>query len=427
MTRLHASKTLGQAPEKPDAGRRLLFLHTGWRSAGTWIWSRCREQAGVHAFYEPLHERLAWLRPADITALRPGAWASNHSDTAPYFQEYGALLRLGTSGVPLYRRRFAFDRFFLSPEEDDAELEAYLVSLLMAAEPGETATLKFCRSLGRVGWMERRFGRALHVVVLRDPVSQFASIQALLTGQRNRYFSIAPLMVLASNAAHPLVRQATAALGVRPPELHSDDLAYVTETCWRHVRRAGPGERYRQFLAFWAATTLHALHSDAAVLETGRLGHDAAYRAEMEALLSRAAGPGLSLAPRAGAVRGIHTPGRAPLPQSAELEEAHLAACVLIRACGGALPVARAQMLLGLLAGDTFAYSRAVPDLNFTATLFTPAESLLVRPNRGVARRIATFALVLLARALQPARRLHGQLVRWQRRRVPGRSADQIT
>ena len=312
MTRLHASERLGQAPTAPGAGQAA-FLHTGGRSAGTWIWSRCREQPGVHAFYEPLHERLAWLRPADISALRPGNWASNHSATAPYFEEYGALLRPGVSGLPLYRGRFAFDRFFLSPDDEDAELQAYLDGLLSAVGPGRAGVLKFCRSLGRVGWMERHFPGARHAVLLRDPASQFASAQALLTGQRNRYFSVAPLMVLARNAANPLVRQANAALGVRPPELHSDDLAYVTETCWRHVRRSPLGERYRQFLAFWAATALQALDSQALLIESGRLAHDHAYRQTVEGWLRGVAGPGVNLAARDGSFREERACARAPL------------------------------------------------------------------------------------------------------------------
>ncbi len=425
MTSLHASRIVGQAPAAPGAATPAIFLHTGWRSAGTWIWSRCREQAGVHAFYEPLHERLAWLRPADIAALRPSNWASNHSETAPYFQEYGTLLRTGTSGVPLYRRRFAFDQFFLSPDEGDAELEAYLHGLLSSARPGQGAVLKFCRSLGRVGWMERRFPQALHVLLLRDPASQFASAQALLAGQRNRYFAVAPLIVLARNAAHPLVRQANAAMGVRPPELHSDDLAYVTETCWRHVRRSGPAERYRQFLAFWAATALHALQSGATVLEPSRLGQDTAYRADTEACLGRIAGPGLSLAPRLGLSRDAHAPIRSPHLAMAELDDAHLAASVLIRACGGALPGHRLEMLLSLLAGDRLLPARRAPPASQASDWAALTER---RPSGtpGVGRRLLTLAQVLAARALQPVRRLHGRVVRWQAR-LPGRSADQIT
>ena len=427
MTRLHASDSLEQGPATPGSATPAIFLHTGWRSAGTWIWSRCREQPGVRAWYEPLHERLAWLRPADIAALRPGAWASNHSETAPYFQEYGALLRGGTSGVPLYRRRFAFDHFFLAPEEADPELEAYLHALLAAAEPGSGGVLKFCRSLGRVGWMERRFPHALHVLLLRDPASQFASAQALLAGQRNRYFSVAPLMVLARNAAHPLVRQANAALGVRPPELHSDDLAYVTETCWRHVRRSSQGERYRQFLAFWAATALHALHSDAVVLESGKLAQDAAYRGEMEVLLGRVAGPGLSLAPRAGlSPREGRSQRRAPLLSAAELEEAHLAASVLIQAWAGTLKDERAGIVTGLLTGDRLhSLAQAIPAGRKNAWT-VPVETRPTLARGGVWRRLLTFAQVQAARALQPVRRMHGRVARWQNR-LPGRSADQIT
>ena len=50
---------------------RGIFLHTGWRSAGTWVWSRFRALQTVTAFYEPLHPILGDLTAADIPAFEP--------------------------------------------------------------------------------------------------------------------------------------------------------------------------------------------------------------------------------------------------------------------------------------------------------------------------------------------------------------------
>ncbi len=311
-------------------GARAVFLHTGWRSAGTWIWTRCREQARVHGLYEPLHEHLGRLKAADMSSLRPDSWASNHSQTAPYFQEYIRLLTPGRRGLALHRRRFAFERFFLAPQDEDAELEAYLGGLLAASGPDRVSVLKFCRSLGRVGWMERRFPQAMHAVVLRDPVTQWASALALLTEARNRYFTVAPLMALACNAQHPLVREALSALGVRTPALHSQDLAYVTETCWRHLRRQDDFARYRLFLAFWTATALHALRSRALVVDPVRLVADGSHRAAVEAAFRSEIGQAFSLGSRPGSAHP-GTARRVPSLPASLRHEAHCAAADMVR------------------------------------------------------------------------------------------------
>ena len=76
-----------------------IFLHTGWRSAGTWVWSRFRALQTVTAFYEPLHPILGDLREADIPALEP-TWTSGHPTlTAPYFTEYRPFIQDNMHGV----------------------------------------------------------------------------------------------------------------------------------------------------------------------------------------------------------------------------------------------------------------------------------------------------------------------------------------
>jgi hypothetical protein len=70
-----------------------IFLHTGWRTVGTWLWSRFRMVEGTRCLYEPLHEDLATLSRDDIARLRADNWASRHPDLAhPYYDEYADLL-----------------------------------------------------------------------------------------------------------------------------------------------------------------------------------------------------------------------------------------------------------------------------------------------------------------------------------------------
>ena len=376
-----------------EQGRQAIFLHTGWRSGGTWLWGRCREQPGVHALYEPLHEQLGWLRPADIRRLRPGSWASNHSETPPYFNEYESLLLPGKRGVPHYRQRFAFERFFLDPDDEDPELEAYLAYLLGAAPAGLVCVLKFCRSLGRTAWLQRRFPNALHAVVIRDPVAQWASAQRLLTVQRNRYFAIAPLLVLARNATHPLVHEATGALDVRLPQLHSPDVAYGIEACWRHARGTSEEQRYRGFLAFWTACSIQALSSGAQVIDAKKTAMDPVHRRHAETALAAKLGQAIDLRSRIA-----NDPYRA-----AWLDAAHQAASALVRANNSTRTPSRLSLMLGYLHTAS-----AVPPARAEAAK-APAMPV---PSRTRLQRMVTSFAVLIARTLQPIRRMNGALTR---------------
>ncbi len=375
-----------------------VFLHTGWRSGGTWLWSQCRDKPGVRGFYEPLHEGIADLRAADIARLRPGAWRSSHGDTAPYFQEYSNLLHPGGRGVLRYQRRFAFDGFFLDPEADDPELEAYLDGLLDSqAALGRVAVLKFCRSLGRVGWLERRFPDALHAVVLRRPLAQWNSCRRLLQQKRNRYFTNAPILVLARNADHPWVKQVCDALGVWLPALHSTDMDYGMEMVGWHVRRLPTAELYRAFLAYWTVTAVSALRSEALVIDTALLADSDDHRAAVEAALAGKIGARIDLRARAEARFTLDGPG-AP-----DMAAAHGTAAACVSALGHDLDPARLDVLMRLLDEPGLPVPQAGRRVSARRW---PAQ----RPA-GVARRAHTAVMVAFARMLQPLRRLHGDFV----------------
>ncbi len=371
-----------------------VFLHTGWRSGGTWIWSRCRAFAHVHGYYEPLHEHAARFRRRDVETMRPGSWQSNHSETAPYFEEYRDLIPPRGRGVALYEPRFAFDGFFRAADDAaDPALETYLASLMVQpAAEGRLPVLKFCRSMGRVGWFERRFPASLHAVILRNPVAQFQSGQRLLLEQRNRYFALAPLLVLARNAQHPAVRAAALAFGVNVPVLHSDDMDYVVEVCWLHVRRISPAERYRGFLAFWTLCAIAALDSEALVIDLDAIAKDLEHRRDVEMALQAAIGEPVQLVPRAQSASDLASP-------PAGWREAHGAAEALVLKHHDRLSPERMEIILEKLAGGIPATWPA-PRL--------PGSSL----SQSLVRRSLTAAEVQIARAMQPLRRLHGSLVR---------------
>jgi hypothetical protein len=375
-----------------------VFLHTGWRSGGTWIWARLRAQPGVRAFYEPLHDVLATLDRAQIARETPDAWNSRHGGQAPYFAEYAPLLRQ-PRGVRAYDPRFAHEPYFLDPDAQDRPLHHYLDSLLHAAA-GQVPVFKFCRSLGRVAWMQRRFPDALHAVLLRDPVAQWASVTAQLAAG-NRFFAAAPLLVLARNREALAVREAVERFGLRLPALPASRRDLDPELCWRHAARFDEAARYRLFLAFWTITAISALSSDAMIIDADRLAADQAHGDAVAQALRAHTGTGVSLDTSV-------PPSRAQIPAGGQA--AHAAALALLHARKPALPPPSFALIEAKLSRPAEPPASPEPAAGAPPG-WRDAEAADAASRL---RRALYFALI---GASMPLRRLHGQIALQNRKK----------
>ena len=257
-----------------------VFLHTGWRSAGTWVWSRLRALDKVTGFYEPLSNVLADLSVADVSASRPTLTSGHPPLAAPYFEEYRPLLRDGVRGVAGYRKRFGIDRFASVPDAEFPALQAYLQALSdCSAGQAKVPVFKFCRSSGRLPWLKRAFPQAMHVAVLRNPAAQFASGWLLNQQWNNPFFVAAPFRVLGLNQSEPVVRQAIEACGVSlPPIAPASDDAYAM-ACEHYARSAEGNNAYRAFVALWTLCALRMSDGVDLLVDIDRLGQSRDYAA----------------------------------------------------------------------------------------------------------------------------------------------------
>ncbi|SIT48545.1 conserved hypothetical protein [Paraburkholderia ribeironis] len=264
--------------------KQAVFLHTGWRSAGTWVWSRLRELDAATGFYEPLSNVLAELSLADISASRPTLTSGHPPLAAPYFDEYRPFLQQGARGVAGYSKRFSIDRFASMPDAEFPALQAYLRNLCeRTVERGSVPVFKFCRSSGRLPWLKRAFGQAMHVGVLRNPASQFASGWLLSQQWSNPFFVAAPFRVLGLNQSDPLVRQALDACGVSlPPAASMSDDAYAL-ACEQYARTAEGNNAYRAFVALWILSALRVAQGVDLLVDIDRLGQSRDYAADLRA------------------------------------------------------------------------------------------------------------------------------------------------
>jgi hypothetical protein len=237
------------------------------------LWSAFRRKDEVLGLYEPLNQSLATLTLRTLSTMRPAASKSRHpGDQRPYFEEFAPLFSTHTPGVPGYRPGFAYETFFMAPDEELPELRHYIESLLQLVQTsGKIPVIKFCRSLGRVGWMRQNFPDAAHIFVMRDPRSQWLSAWRLSREDNNPHHLLTPIRILVLHHEHPLVAAVLKALRIGPgdfvlPTPH----AAVCEA----VRKTPAHLLYRGFLAFWVLTAFLAFPECDATLETQRLNAD---------------------------------------------------------------------------------------------------------------------------------------------------------
>lgn len=271
--------------QEPSSGlKQAVFLHTGWRSAGTWIWSRLRELDTVTGFYEPLSGVLADLSFADVSDLRPTLTSGHPPLDSPYFDEYRPFLQERARGVAGYRKQFNIDRFASAPDADFPVLRAYLQELFEhTAAQGRVPVFKFCRSSGRLPWLRQAFTQVMHVGVLRNPASQFASGWLLSRQWSNPFFVAAPFRVLGMNQADPLVRQVIEVCGVSlPPVAPTSDDAYAM-ACEQYARTAEGNNAYRAFIALWILGALRMAEGVDLLIDIDRLGTSRDYAAQLRA------------------------------------------------------------------------------------------------------------------------------------------------
>lgn len=282
-------------PDFMNTQCQAVFLHTGYRTAGTWLWSCFRQLDNVTAYYEPLHEMLATIDQQKLESSTANSWRSGHPALeAPYFAEFAHLLRAGERGIPGYDAVFSVDRLDGETPQAAERLEAYVRGLMQSAhQQGRVPVLKFCRSLGRLQWFRAMFPDAVHVVVEKNPLSQWQSCWQLFAAHRNPHFVAIPFVVLALNRHVPLVQQTMDALGVvLLPE--SDHAAAPTVEAHlalykEHIAAITPLQAYRAFLAHWLLTLRDAHHADA-IFDCDLAGHSPAYIAGAERWINELTG-----------------------------------------------------------------------------------------------------------------------------------------
>jgi hypothetical protein len=254
-----------------------IFIHSSFRSSGTWLWSKLRAAAGTLCYYEIFHEGLGTLDPKRASAVGSSAWNSRHpSGMAPYFLEFLPLLNVG-GGVKGFDVEMA-DRFI--PEEGiQGKLSigerVYISSLIEHAYLNrKVPILADTRTLGRAGAINKTFpGKTL--LIHRNLFHQWASwSEQAVTG--NLYFIRSLNKFIKASRHDPFLRML-------------DDWFSDRSEAASDVRM------FQVFLLFYLYAYAHAHQAADLVIDVNAIKLDEQFRKSVEGELSEIVGDKIDL------------------------------------------------------------------------------------------------------------------------------------
>jgi len=272
---------------------RTIFLHSGWRTGSTYVWTKFRQASDCMAFYEPFNEFLVRMSAADVYLAQHDLQTIRHSVIGrPYFHEYLPLLR-GT-GMPLFELDFSYRNYFVVDDPLPSQ-RAYLDSLCqLALRSRKRPVLGFVRSLGRVGWFRRQYKDAVNIVVLRSPLAQWMSGRELARSTDQEFFDPMHLFILSQARGSQSVIDLAARFGI--PRLENEPFGATKQLMFELVRNWTPAERFRVFAWLYVTEYLASLPYADVVIDTDALSADARVQAQAVTEIRDIAGVELSFA-----------------------------------------------------------------------------------------------------------------------------------
>jgi hypothetical protein len=258
-----------------------VFLQTGFRTGGTWLWSRFRQCSEVMAFYEPLNEAFEGITQEANSGMKSLVRSLNHPTLeTPYFQEFIPFIGEQMAGVRHYRAEFGLQTYFEPPDEQPLELAHYLSQILDYAEQlGKQPVLKFTRALGRADWLRRTFPSARQILLVRNPWPQFQSGWELAK-QQNFTFLMIPLFAL-SRPRTGALRTLCDELGI-PHIPFSEGITKCAATYVELAQQLSPEVLFGAFLGMFIASHAKSIPFADLVIDYEAFERDVFYRNEIE-------------------------------------------------------------------------------------------------------------------------------------------------
>lgn len=246
-----------------------IFLSGLWRCGSTYIWSKFRALPDTYCFYEPLNQGLGRLNRKRIERYKPEVTKINTHPVMekPYFAEFEPLMK--RRGVRGFRRRFAYDRYALHPDEKDEALKKYTDLLCATArQQNKIPVLGYNQVMFRLAWLKNNFD-AYTVHIDRHPREIWNSYKRLAGHENYTYFLIW-LTIVERNAAHPLFAPLAEKFRLRGPL----EKIFIKPKKFYLLALADISDENTYFMVFylWCMTALQALSYSDQIIDINRAG-----------------------------------------------------------------------------------------------------------------------------------------------------------
>ncbi|WP_233864076.1 hypothetical protein [Paraburkholderia adhaesiva] len=158
--------------------RNPVFIHGGFRTSSTWLWSRFRRDIHFWCYYEIFNSVIPFVDFSNFTNFSPKAWNSRHPKSEPYYLEYLPLLpdsgRLSFFPVENQRGESFTPAGGISAPLDQVS-NSYVAHLIdFARSDGKQPVLTCTGMLAKVAGLKSEFG-GIHILLVRNLFSQWNS------------------------------------------------------------------------------------------------------------------------------------------------------------------------------------------------------------------------------------------------------------
>lgn len=254
--------------------RRVIFLHSLFRSGSTYLFKKFREKEGCWCYYEPFHHELVRLKKDNLDLFRfdnETTGRMNHPNLdKPHFYEYHVAMR--DRGLPFYYPCFAYDEF--SSVRHQILTKHYIFNLIDSVPPHTLPLFQFNRSSLRIHWFKKVFPDSLHVYLLRAPRDQFESYYRAGKYSDNIFLAM-NLYILLKNHRHWFFSEIYRKIeGVIPL---SGEVNEDLSRCIYHIQSFTMEVHYEIFLHLWAASLVEAHQHADVIIDMNKLGKSKEY------------------------------------------------------------------------------------------------------------------------------------------------------
>ena len=257
-------------------------LQTMWRSCGTYLWSKFRNDPSFRTFIEPCHEKLLFatsemfqkdMEEGVTDTLRHPPIDKHYFAEFP-FQQNG--------GVKFFQKRFSFEDHYLSEHALDHELKQYMSFLLeLARNQNRRAFTKFCRFGLKTAWLKKTFDPTV-IYVVRNPDAMFRSYWSL--GGKNSYFLSGLILIVSKNNRSPLFGEIAEKFAI--PYIECPTTTEEINQAHKIMQTLDEQALRDICMLLWALTLKHNLAYADLILDVDSLALNPTYREEMETRLT---------------------------------------------------------------------------------------------------------------------------------------------